>query len=345
MHVPEHVREDLMRRANVVGVGTGPKQRNGRDTDEQAVIVFVTEKLPESQLADEDICPKTVDIDDEEVPTDVVQAGDVWAQATAVEPMETSPDRTQRFRPAPASVSVGHPDVTAGTLGSPPLETTDGSLVFITNTHVAAPPPDAGIGDVCLQPGPLDGGNSNDRIGTLREFAEIARDEPNTSDSALVEIDPVDLRENEILEIGPLSGFRTSAFGETYEKSGRTTRHTTGNLRAQDVQIDVRGYYPGESVTFTGVDAFSPMSSGGDSGSLIGLRDDGEFFATDLLFAGSPFVTFGIPWDAVVEEHGELTIANPPPPGNGDDDDDGNPRSILDIILDLLRRFFGKLFG
>lgn len=339
MHVPDHVREDLMSRANVVGVGTGPKRRNGRETGEEAVIVFVTEKLPESELAEEDICPKTVDIDGEEAPTDVVQTGDVWAQATTAEPAEPSPDRTKRFRPAPASVSVGHPDVTAGTLGSPPLETEAGPLVFLTNTHVAAPPPDAALGDACLQPGPRDGGDTDDRIGTLHDFAAVSRDEPNTSDSALVEVDSGDLRANEILEIGPLAGFRAAAFGEAYEKSGRTTGHTTGELVAEDVQIDVRGYYPNEPVTFTGVDAFTPMSSGGDSGSLIGLRDDGDFFATDLLFAGSPFVTFGIPWDAVVDEHGELSVANPPSSDGGDGD---TRRTLLDVILALLRRFFGK---
>ena len=344
MHVPDHVREDLLRRANVVGVGTGPKRREGRETGEEAVIVFVTEKLPESQLADEDVCPRTVAIDGEDVPTDVVQAGEVWAQAAAVETAGSSPDRTRRYRPAPASVSVGHPDVTAGTLGSPPLETADGALVFLTNTHVAAPPPDAAVGDDCRQPGPHDGGEAADRIGTLHDFAPISRDEPNATDSALVAVDPADLRDNEILEIGALSGFRETAFGETYEKSGRTTGHTTGQLVAEDVRIDVRGYYPDEPVTFTGVDAFTPMSSGGDSGSLIGVRDDGAFVATDLLFAGSPFVTFGIPWASVVDAHGELSVANPPPPGDGDGDD-GPRRGLLGTLLALLRRWFGRLFG
>lgn len=341
MHVPDHVREDLRRRANVVGVGTGLKRRQGRETGEEAVIVFVTEKLPESELDEADICPKTVEIDDEEVPTDVVQSGEVWAQAAAAEPGATVPDRTQRIRPAPASVSVGHPDITAGTLGSPPLAAENDELVFVTNTHVAAPPPDAEDGDACLQPGPHDGGDADDHLGTLLEFAEIARDEPNTTDSALVRVDPVDLRENEILEIGALSGFRATASGERYEKSGRTTGHTTGEFVAEDVEIDVRGYYPDEPVTFTGVDAFSPMSSGGDSGSLIGYRDGGEFFATDLLFAGSPFVTFGVPWDAVVAEHGELRVANPVTGNGNGDGDDRRPRTLLDLIIEFLRRLFG----
>lgn len=343
MHIPDHVRKDLLGRANVIGVGSGRKEQDG--SEEDAVIVFVTEKLPESELADEDICPKTVPVDDREVATDVVQAGEVRTQATALEEAATDPDRTARYRPAPASVSVGHPEISAGTLGTPPLTTTDGTLVFATNTHVAAPPETGAVGDACLQPGPHDGGDEDDEIGRVHDFTEISRAEPNTSDSALVAVDASDIRENEILEIGPIHGFRTAAFGEEYEKSGRTTGHTTGELVAEDVQIDVQGYYPDEPVTFTGVDGFSPMSAGGDSGSLIGYREDGAFHGTDLLFAGSQHVTFGIPWNAVEAAHGELAVANPPAPDDGNGDDGEVPRTIFDVIVDLFRRFFGWLFG
>lgn len=343
MHVPDHVREDLLRRANVIGVGSGPKRRDGRETGEDAVIVFVTEKLPESQLAEEDVCPTTVRLDDEEVPTDVVQAGDVRAQA--VEAEVTEPDRTARYRPAPASVSTGHPDVSAGTLGTPPLLTEAGDLVFVTNTHVAAPPPDAADGDACLQPGPHDDGGPDDQIGTLHEFAPISRTAENRTDSALVAVDPTAVRENEVLEIGPLAGFRDATFDASYEKSGRTTGHTEGELRARDVEIEVRGYYPDEPVTFVGVDAFSPMSSGGDSGSVIGRRVDGAFYGTNLLFAGSPYVTFGVPWSEVEAFHGDLALANPPSEdGDGDGGDDGSG-GLLGLLLDLLRRFLGLVGG
>lgn len=94
-------------------------------------------------------------------------------------------------------------------------------------------------------------------IGTVQDFTEISRTEPNTAISALVAVDPSVLRENDILEIGPRHGFRTAAFGEAYEKSGRTTGHTTGELVAENVEIDVQGHYPDEAVTFTGVDGFS----------------------------------------------------------------------------------------
>jgi hypothetical protein len=46
----------------------------------------------------------------------------------------------------------------------------------------------------------------------------------------------------------------------------------------------VNGYYDSRTA-FEGVDVFGPMSAGGDSGSLTGIVDGGEFRATDLLFA------------------------------------------------------------
>ena len=60
------------------------------------------------------------------------------------------------------------------------------------------------------------------------------------------------------------------------------------------------------------------MGEGGDSGSLIGI-DDGGFRATDLLFAGSPEATIGVPIAALEAEHGELSLV-----GESEADEDGS---------------------
>lgn len=348
MEVPDEVRSRLMELENVIGVGVGPKRVGGEETDEMAVIVFVTEKVPEAELAPEDVCPKSVSLDGEELRTDVIESGEVRALDTlpgeTAEPEPAAADRTERHRPAPAGVSTAHVDVTAGTLGTPPLSTADGDLVFLTNAHVAAPV-GADEGDPCLQPGPADDGTEDDVIGTLAEYVEVSRDEPNETDSALVAVEEDVLRDNEILEIGALAGWAEPSFGETYEKSGRTTAVTSGELVARDVEIDVAGYYPDEEATFVGVDAFGPMAEGGDSGSLIGVHDEG-FRGTNLLFAGGPQATFGIPMEAVQEHHGSLSVANPPSEdddgeGGGNGDGGGDSRSLLQRIIDWLRRLFG----
>ena len=67
--------DELLARANVVGVGIGLRRRSGVDTDQVAVIVLVTHKVPRSQLAPKDIIPSEI----EGVPVDVQEVGDIRA--------------------------------------------------------------------------------------------------------------------------------------------------------------------------------------------------------------------------------------------------------------------------
>ena len=313
MEIPDEVRDDLESRANVVGTSRGRKRVGDRETDEECLVVLVSRKLPETQLAERDRIPKEVDLDGRRIKTDVQEVGDVRIQETATKPSGQR-DRKRRWRPAPAGVSLGHPDISAGTLGSTPLKTEDGRTVVLTNAHVAAPIDTAQVGDDVLQPGPADGGTEEDVIGTLAGMAEISRDEPNATDSAIVEVDPADL-DGDVLGIGDLVGFTEPSMDASYTKSGRTTGVTTGDLRARDARIKVGGYYE-EPTVFEGVDVFGPMSAAGDSGSLIGIDGDDGFRATNLLFAGSDRSTIAVPMAAVEAEHGTLIPAS----GNGGSD-------------------------
>jgi hypothetical protein len=308
---PTDIRDELESYPNVVGTGVGPRRVGGRRTDEEAIVVFVSRKLPRAQLNDADCLPEAVTVDDREVRVDVQEIGEPRAQAApALVDEEARWNRKRRWRPAPAGVSFGHPEITAGTLGTPPLRTAEGDLVVLTNAHVAAPIGAADEGDQVLQPGPADGGDlPEDDVGTLAEWSDIDRDEPNPTDSALVAIDGAVIRDD-VLGLGPLRGWADAGFDATYAKSGRTTGVTTGDLRARNVRVQVGGYYP-EPVTFVGVDVFSPMSAGGDSGSVIGVERDGGFYGTHLLFAGSDQTTLGIPLETVQEHHGELTPVSP----------------------------------
>jgi len=62
---------ELMRKANVVGVGIGLRRRNGEVTGEPAIVVSVTHKVPRSQLAPTDVVPDQI----EGVPVDVQAVG------------------------------------------------------------------------------------------------------------------------------------------------------------------------------------------------------------------------------------------------------------------------------
>jgi hypothetical protein len=49
---------DLMRKANVVGVGIGLRYRGGELTGEPAIVVSVVDKVSPSQLAPDDVIPR-----------------------------------------------------------------------------------------------------------------------------------------------------------------------------------------------------------------------------------------------------------------------------------------------
>jgi hypothetical protein len=67
---------ELMSRPNVVGIGTGLRQKNGKPTGEVAVVVMVKKKLPPSELLPENAIPAQI----EGVPVDVQEVGEIKAQ-------------------------------------------------------------------------------------------------------------------------------------------------------------------------------------------------------------------------------------------------------------------------
>lgn len=115
---------ELFAKQNVIGVGIGFKQVAGEKTDEISIVADVIRKVPESELAEQDIIPKEVD----GVKTDVIETGRI--NIVIYNPID-------RFRPAPGGISIGHKDITAGTLGistlyptTPPDDTISYGLIF-----------------------------------------------------------------------------------------------------------------------------------------------------------------------------------------------------------------------
>jgi len=73
--VKEKHEEDLLNKANVMGVGVGLRMRAGELTDEVVLVVMVTRKVPQAQLAPEDFVPPEI----EGVPVDIQEVGQVRA--------------------------------------------------------------------------------------------------------------------------------------------------------------------------------------------------------------------------------------------------------------------------
>src|SRR5690349_11717693 len=95
-------------------------------------------------------------------------------------------DPTKRQRPAPMGFSVGHPAITAGTIGARVRDAL-GNVYILSNNHVLANSNGASIGDAEYQPGPFDGGTAADQIATLTDFQQIsfATNGANTIDAAI----------------------------------------------------------------------------------------------------------------------------------------------------------------
>lgn len=66
---------DLLAKANVLGVGVGMRRQGGEPTDEVAVVVLVSRKIPAAQLAPSDVIPQQI----EGVPVDVLEVGEIRA--------------------------------------------------------------------------------------------------------------------------------------------------------------------------------------------------------------------------------------------------------------------------
>lgn len=294
----------LSKKANVVATGVGYKVSGGQRTQDVCVVCSVRRKLSSTQLAAQDLVPTTLD----GIPTDVVETGTIRAL----------PSRTERQRPAPGGISIGHRDITAGTLGC--IVRRNGERFILSNNHVLANSNDAEVGDAILQPGSLDGGRyPADQIAVLYDFIPIqfpdspsgcsvarsiaalanlfatvtgssarlravnARATNNLVDAAIARpLQDSDVSDD-IVEIGQIQDVAQAELGMAIKKSGRTTGFTQGEITQIDVTVDVQ-YGPGQIATFSDQLLAGPMSQGGDSGSAV-LDQDNRLVG--LLFAGS----------------------------------------------------------
>lgn len=276
--VLQEERSQLMNKKNVVATGIGYKRVDNRMTDKLCIVCSVGIKMSIKNLSEEERIPEEM----RGVLTDVNPTG----MFRMLDLEEKEP--TERFRPVPGGVSIGHFNITAGTFGC--LVQKDGDLFILSNNHVLANSNDAELEDAILQPGPADGGiEAEDTIATLSEFVPITfesddADIPdNLVDAAISKPVNMDDVENEIFQIGAITGVKEAEFDMEVQKSGRTTGLTTGVIEQIDVTSRVN-YGPGRVAVFNDQVMAGSMSQGGDSGSAV-LDNDNNIVG--LLFAGS----------------------------------------------------------
>lgn len=312
----------ILAKPNVVGVGIGYKNAADHKTSELSIIALVREKIPAAGLPAGALVPREV----EGVRTDVMQVGNIRSLQA----------RSDRWRPAPGGVSIGHYKITAGTFGTIVRDKKTGRRLILSNNHVLANSNEGDPGDPILQPGAIDGGKvQSDTIAHLERFCPIQFGEsPPTCNLAtfyaqfgnaaarllgsghkvqVMKTDPTatnlvdaavaspvddDIISNDILDIGEITGITLPALGMPVRKSGRTSGLMSGQILVLDTTINVE-YGSGRNATFEGQILTSPISRGGDSGSLLVASDSPR--AVGLLFAGSNEASIHNPIQVVLD--------------------------------------------
>jgi hypothetical protein len=208
-----------------------------------------------------------------------------------VHPLQ-APWYQERCSPVRIGCSVGHYEVTAGTLGAFVKDRQTGKLQILSNNHVLAAENQGKIGDDILQPGKYDNGvNPKDAIARLTRFVPIDFSGANSVDGAISDLtDTSQFDARSLDRRGKLAGGGTAplTYAEKVYKVGRTTGLTEGVVTAVEVD-NISVTYDQSTATFdsqievrsTGNNSFA---AGGDSGSLV---FDERNLAIGLIFGGT----------------------------------------------------------
>lgn len=282
------VDSSILKMPGVRAIATGLKKTEGELTKELAIIIYVSKKMSLDRLPLHHTIPSSITIGGIKVSTDIVEVGYYVPYSY-----------TGRERPAIGGASIGHVDISAGTLGGlvcGPTCDEEEALLILSNNHVLANSNKAKVGDHIVQPGPLDGGTChNDCIATLERFVPInfSKNAVNYVDCAVAK--PVDNKEVsfEIHDTGELDCTALYTLtpddvtNETQvQKAGRTTEHSVGYVSALDwkgtIFYEWNIAYFEKQIVIESLDS-ETICQGGDSGSLA-LTMDRK--ACGLLFAG-----------------------------------------------------------
>lgn len=283
------------------GTQIGWKQVGGKETKVRALRVYVVKKVAKSALAATEMIPGTIATVEGTLPTDVIETGIIEALV----------DRMAKHRPPMGGISIGHPLITAGSLGVPECKVNGVPGHILTNAHVAGPLwAGAKIGDGIYQPGVADGGKPTDAAGPLVVAGVIVFDSstPNQYDAAAVLMNiPPGARY--ILDMPTWGGTAAVALDTKIKKSGRTSGFTQGHVDGIDGDILVT-YGGGLTARFVGQLSSPDLGvRGGDSGSAV-LDEAGH--VVGLVFAGGGGLSFFCPIAAIMAGLG-ITIS-----GDGD---------------------------
>ncbi|KKN86860.1 hypothetical protein LCGC14_0264190 [marine sediment metagenome] len=302
----EQVERECDKRKTIIGYSRKlrPRIKGGETQFFQTILnfphhrgvirIYVAEKKALSLLSRAEQIPAKIG----GIETDVVAIGEVNAL--------TSPPPgpgTGRLSSLMVGCSIGHKDITAGSMGRIVLK--DGEPRILSNNHVLANVNQGIPGDKIYQPGPLDvregiGVELSEvyECGVLDEFVPIVA-KGNLVDAALAIPTKRSWFSRTTVggsSLSPLTDIEEPEIGAICEKHGRTTGRTSLKLLDDAAVIQV-GFGPDDvrefvdQLMFQAADGNGAGIAGGDSGSLVYRSgSDGMVRNVGLIFAGSSTV-------------------------------------------------------
>lgn len=287
-------REALLDYPNVIGTGVGLRQVGNQYQTDCAIIVYVTDKLPETDIEAQAIVPETIECSGEDVPTDVQLARHFRANTG-------SPLRGEAIRPMPGGVEVG----AAGESGTATalFHTRDGEPRILTARHSITTSTSSPVGVSVYQP------ESGESIGTVVDSHRFstAGTRTNRLDTVLVEPDDEDAITGAYLGWQEAVGTERPTIGDHVIVFSATAGVETGLVSARDVSatLDMPN---GTAADFRGLVEYDVSPTDGSSGAAVGQLDPEtrQLTIAGQHIGGTSSSSLMAPWTTIEREFGEL---------------------------------------
>jgi hypothetical protein len=244
-----------------------PELQNGQPTGRSGIRIYVDD-LGAAASVPTDIAGTPV--------VDVVEIGQLEKQFAETE-VAVGVDPTIQTRPIIGGISVSDlvPTGLTGTLGY--FVTRQSELCLITSNHILET-----VGDKVIQPGLADHGT--DPADRVAEVVASLDSGPLGVDAAAAKLASGIKHTLTINDIGQVNGQTAPEKDQAVQKSGRTTRLTTGKVTDPSVTMEVDGVSYKQQIVVVGDSGL--FTKGGDSGSLVVTVSGTK--AVGLHMAGSP---------------------------------------------------------
>ncbi len=290
----EYENELFEQHPNIVSIAPQLIFVEGRPTDNAHIVIGIDPALKEQNVVDIPLQLQLVNREnvrtDEIIAVEIVEEGEIRPEAWGA-----------RKRPCPGGYSIGHYQITAGTLGL--HVKVDGNYGYIlSNNHVLANTNNASVGDAILQPGPADGGTpSDDTIATLNRWVPVDTGGvvANEVDCALAFVGAMWTPEltQYVKFIGTPRSVAAATVGQRIRKASRTTTLKWGGILSTNASVNATGLG-----RFANQLKYDPITRPGDSGATI--WDANALTVLGLHFATSASAGYGNKIDLVFQHLG-----------------------------------------